>query len=121
MTKELMPYFPDADHQELEYLNMIIHDMDESDRRIFISSYKKKRQQPQTILILTLVGLVSVAGIHRFVMGQIGMGLLYLFTGGLCLIGTIMDAVNHKKLAWEINRVKADETYALMKGSNDAF
>ncbi len=120
MSKELMVYFPDADQTELDYLQMIVHDMEESDRKVFFSTYKKKRQQPQTVLILALVGLITVAGIHRFVLGQIGMGLLYLFTGGLCLIGTIMDAVNHKKLAWEYNRVKADETYALMKG-RDSF
>lgn len=32
-------------------------------------------------------------GIHRFYVGQTGMGLLYLFTVGLCGIGALVDFV----------------------------
>ena len=41
------------------------------------------------------------------------MGLLYLFTAGFCLIGTIIDIVNYKKLAFEYNQGKA-QTIAMM-------
>jgi hypothetical protein len=34
---------------------------------------------------------------------------LYLFTGGLCLIGTIVDLVNHKSIAQEYNQKVAME------------
>ena len=43
-------------------------------------------------------------GVQRFVLGQVGMGLLYLFTYGLCFIGTIMNLVNNKKLTNEGNQ-----------------
>jgi len=43
------------------------------------------------------------------------MGILYLFTGGLCLIGTIIDLINHKSLANEYNRQMAFESFQLAK------
>jgi TM2 domain-containing membrane protein YozV len=48
-------------------------------------------------------------------MNQIGMGILYLLTGGLCLIGTIVDLVNYQKLAFEYNRQIAAEVSAMIK------
>jgi TM2 domain-containing membrane protein YozV len=59
--------------------------------------------------------LLGFAGIQRFLVGQIGMGLLYFFTGGLCLIGTILDIVNHKQLADEYNAQMANETLQLIQ------
>ena len=39
-------------------------------------------------ILLTFLG---VFGVHRFYMGKILTGLLYLFTGGLLLVGVIYD------------------------------
>ena len=76
--------------------------------------YRTKRKDPQTILLCCLLGLVFLAGLHRFITGQIGMGILYLFTGGLCFIGTIVDAINHKELALEYNQKMIGETIAML-------
>lgn len=73
----------------------------------FIMLYSGKRQSPSDILLFTLLGLIIVAGVQRFVIGQIGMGILYLLTGGLCLVGTIVDLINHKTLALEYNQQMA--------------
>ena len=70
---------------------------------------------PISILIFAVIGLLGIAGIQRFVVDQIGMGLLYFFTGGLCLIGTIIDIVNHKKLAFEYNSTQAQQIAELMR------
>lgn len=67
------------------------------------------------ILITALLGLIGFAGIHRFIMGQIGMGILYFFTAGLCLIGTIIDLVNHQKLTFEHNQRIANEVLTMMR------
>ena len=80
----------------------------------FCMIYKSKRKDPQTVLLLCLIGLVGAAGIHRFVIGQTGMGILYFFTGGLCLIGTVVDAINHKELANEYNAKMITETLAML-------
>ncbi|MGH2647228.1 MAG: TM2 domain-containing protein, partial [Ginsengibacter sp.] len=65
-------------------------------------------------LLVCLLGLVGVSGIHRFLIGQVGMGILYFFTGGLCLIGTIVDAINHRSLALEFNGKMIAETLSML-------
>lgn len=67
------------------------------------------------MLIFCLVGTCLVPGLQRFIIGQIGMGILYLFTGGLCLIGSIVDLVNHKTLAFEYNKKVAYESFQIAK------
>ena len=76
--------------------------------------YRSKRKDPQLILILCLLGLVGFAGIHRIVIGNIRMGILYFFTAGLCFIGTIVDIINHKELALEYNAKMITETLAML-------
>jgi len=37
--------------------------------------------------------MIGLPGLHRFYVGKIGTGLLWFFTGGLCGIGQIVDAI----------------------------
>ena len=48
----------------------------------------KAGQQPFVLCIL-----LGVLGVHRFYVGKIGTGLLWLFTGGMFGIGWIVDLV----------------------------
>ena len=106
---------PEISGEEMLYVQSLIKDMDDERARSFASVYRTRRKDPQTILITALLGLVIIAGIHRFIMGQIGMGILYLFTGGLCFIGTIVDLVNHQKLAFEHNQKMANEVMSMVR------
>ena len=83
--------------------------------RNFVTLYSSKRREAELILIISFVGLFGFAGLQRFLVGQIGMVLLYFFKGGLCLIGTILDIVNHKQLADEYNAQMANETFQLIQ------
>lgn len=51
-----------------------------------------------------LLIFLGIFGVHRFYMGKIFTGLLYLFTGGLFLIGFIYDIVTLNEQVSEINR-----------------
>jgi len=44
-----------------------------------------------TALKLCAIGLLGLGGLHRFYVGKIGSGLLYLVTFGFCWIGTLVD------------------------------
>jgi TM2 domain-containing membrane protein YozV len=104
----------DATPEELITINLRIKDFSDDEILQFCMIYRSKRKDPQMILILCLLGLVGFAGIHRIVIGNIGMGILYFFTAGLCFIGTIVDTINHKELALEYNAKMITETLAML-------
>ena len=98
-----MMNLPDLQPEEMAGIKIAIAEMSEEQRQNFFALYSSKRKRPTDILLFTCLGFVVVAGIQRLVLGQIGMGLLYLFTGGLCLVGTIIDTINYKKLTTDYN------------------
>ena len=106
---------PEITGEEMLYVQALIKDMEDDKARTFASVYRTRRKDPQMILITTLLGFVGFAGVHRFIMGQIGMGILYFFTAGLCLIGTIVDLVNHQKLAFDHNQKIANEVLSMIR------
>ena len=111
----VLNYIPDADPEEIGYLNMLMSPMTEQQAQQFAMMYRHRRKESSMILILALVGFLFVAGIHRFVLGSTALGVLYLFTGGLCGIGTIIDLVNHRKLTSEYNQKQAYEVASTMR------
>jgi len=44
-------------------------------------------------LLLSAGGFFGVFGLHRFYVGKIGTGILWFFTGGLFLVGQIIDVI----------------------------
>jgi TM2 domain-containing membrane protein YozV len=106
---------PQVDGAEANYLQTILTGLSDDDARRFAAAYSIRRKDSGTMLLLALVGFIGVAGIHRFVLGQVGMGILYLFTGGLCAIGTIVDLVNIKKLTQEYNMQVAGEVMSMIR------
>ena len=52
------------------------------------------RKSKTTALILCALGFVGIAGLHRMYVGKAGSGLFHLFTGGICVIGTIVDLIS---------------------------
>lgn len=107
---------PNMDHDEWMFLQNLTKDMSDEQQRNFFMFYQGKRKDPQTILICSIVGLVFLPGLQRFMLNQIGMGILFLFTIGLCFIGSIIDLVNYKRLALEYNQQEAMQA-ASMAGS----
>lgn len=114
MYQDLIMNLKGINPDEVLYLEQVMKNMNPEQARTFIAYYSNKRKDAQDILLFTLLGFVIIAGIQRFVMGQIGMGLLYLLTGGLCLIGTIVDLINYKSLTAEYNQKVAYECAQLI-------
>ena len=109
MYKDLLYNLKGITPEEFQYAQHIMNGMNEQQAQRFIAYYSGKRHSPSDLLLFTLLGLLVIAGVQRFMVGQIGMGILYLLTGGLCLIGTIVDLINHKSLANEYNQKMAME------------
>jgi TM2 domain-containing membrane protein YozV len=114
MRPNLINMIPAIEGEELVYLQALTKELSEDQLVNFIAVYNGKRKKTDTILLGCVLGFVVIGGIQRFMVKQTGMGLLYFFTGGLCLIGTIVDTVNHKRLTFEYNQDMARESMAML-------
>ncbi|NGP87892.1 TM2 domain-containing protein [Fodinibius halophilus] len=110
----MIDYLPELEGDEGAYIAKLLSSMDDERAQRFARVYRARRKEPQIILFTALVGFFGAAGVHRFIIGQIGMGILYLLTVGLCGIGTIVDIINYKNLAFEYNRGVAQDVVALL-------
>ncbi len=112
---QLMPYL---EGEEMFFIQNLLKDWTDEKAQQFAMMYSSRRKDPMLVLLTPLLNFVGIAGVHRFLLGQIGMGLLYLFTGGLCFIGTIIDLINYKSLTFEYNQKIAMEISMVLKSIN---
>ncbi|WP_138429699.1 TM2 domain-containing protein [Fodinibius saliphilus] len=110
----MIDFLPELEGDEGAYIAKLMSSMNDEKAQRFARVYRARRKEPQIILFTALVGFFGIAGVHRFVIGQVGMGILYLLTGGLCAIGTIVDIINYKSLAFEYNRGVAQDVMTLL-------
>lgn len=111
----MIDYLPELEGDEAAYISKVMESMDDETADRFARVYRARRKDPQIILLTCIVGFFGVAGVHRFIIGQVGMGILYLLTAGLCFIGTIVDIINYKNLAFEYNRDIARDAVSLVE------
>lgn len=111
----MLQLLPEIESEELTLIQELAKNFDDAKAQLFASIYRSKRKDSQTVMLLTLIGFVGVSGVQRFYLDQVGMGLLYLFTAGLCFIGTIVDLVKHKKLTLEYNLKIAQQVVTMME------
>ena len=100
----ILPLLPEIETEEAVFIDSLLKDKSDEQLKNFAMLYRNRRREPQLILFTALLGFLGISGIHRFMINQIGMGILYFLTAGLCLIGTIVDLVNYKNLAFEYNQ-----------------
>lgn len=112
----VLTYLPELESDEMAFIQGFFQHLNEPQAQQFAGIYRTRRKKPELILFASLLGFVGLAGIHRFIIGSIGLGILYFFTGGLCLIGTIIDAINYRRLAFEFNIKQAQRVQALILG-----
>jgi TM2 domain-containing membrane protein YozV len=113
--QQMLMMLPDLQPDELLFLQSITQDMTEMQQQQFFTLYRGKRKEKQTLLLLTLIGFFGIAGIQRFVVGEVGLGILYLVTIGFCGIGTIIDLVNINQLTFGYNQKQAIESATMVQ------
>jgi len=109
---QIMPYL---EGDEMMFIQGLIKDMSDDQVKQFALIYDKRRKEPQTILLTALLGFFGVAGVHRFLLDQIGMGIVYFLTAGFCFIGTILDLINYKKLSFDFNVQQAKQIAMMIR------
>ncbi|CAM3723903.1 TM2 domain-containing protein [Erysipelothrix urinaevulpis] len=91
-------YFP---AESITLIKNRLEDINEDD---FIMLASLDLKDPTTMLIISIVG--GSLGIDRFMLGDIGMGVLKLLTVGLCGVLTIIDWFSIQKRTKEMNLQK---------------
>jgi TM2 domain-containing membrane protein YozV len=114
---KVIRYMPELQGEEQVRVAQHMTDLTEEQAENFAKVYRLRRKDETGVLIMALVGFLGMAGIHRFYLGHIGMGLLYFFTFGLCGIGTIVDLFNHKTMTAKYNIEQSDDVAYLIKGA----
>lgn|GEM_PF-155717 len=113
--QKILAMIPDVTPEEMMFLVNVMSGLNDENIDQFLFVYKGKRKGTQEVMLMTLVGFLGIAGIQRFMLKQIGMGIIFLLTIGFCYIGTIVDLINHKSLAAEYNQQMAIESMQLMQ------
>jgi TM2 domain-containing membrane protein YozV len=105
---------PGITPQEFSYLQTATTGFSDQQLRGFLMIYGGKRRNPDDMLLYCILGFF-VPGLARFLVNQIGMGILYFFTIGLCFIGTIVDLINYKSLTYEYNQKMVFESLQMVR------
>jgi TM2 domain-containing membrane protein YozV len=105
---------PGITPQEFSYLQTATTGFSDQQLRGFLMIYGGKRRNPDDMLLYCILGFF-VPGLARFLVNQIGMGILYFFTIGLCFIGTIVDLINYKSLTYEYNQRMVFESLQMVR------
>ena len=88
-------YFPE---EKMLYLREKLAGLDD-DKFTMLSTIELK--DPTTLLLISI--FLGTLGIDRFMIGDTGMGVLKLLTGGVCGILTIIDWFTIQKKTKEVN------------------
>ena len=100
---KVIRFMPELQGDEQVHVAQLMSEMTEEQAMYFSNVYRQRRRDDTVTLIMALVGFFGAAGIHRLYLGQIGMGLLYFCTFGLCQIGTILDLFNYRNMTADYN------------------
>jgi TM2 domain-containing membrane protein YozV len=115
MDQQLFMMLQGLQPEELMFIQNLMKDMTDTERQQFLLLYRGKRKDQQTMLVLTVIGFFGIAGLQRFVIGETGLGILFLLTFGFCGIGTIIDLVNNSSLATAYNQQQAQESAQMIR------
>ena len=69
-AQQYLMMMPGLQPDELILVQELSKDMTESQQQQFFMLYQNKRKDQQTMLLLTAIGFLGVAGIQRFIVGE---------------------------------------------------
>ena len=114
---DIIKFMPELEGQELTTLAGIVRDMTDEQALYFAQGYRGRRKSTSTAYLLLLLSLLGFAGIHRFYLGSIVMGIVYLLTWGFCGIGIVVDLFITKGMTTKVNMQKASEMAMFVRSS----
>lgn len=93
-----------AKYFEASAIPVIRQKLENASDDALVSLQSTELKDPTTILLISI--FLGSLGIDRFMIGDTGMGILKLLTGGLCGILTIIDWFTISRKAKQVNLAK---------------
>ena len=116
---KVLHHLPELGGDEQIEVARLLNDMSDEQAEHFARIYRSRRRKPVHILILTAVGFIGAAGLQRFYVEEFALGLVYLCTGGLCLVGTLYDVIKYEEIAARYNQDVALEVAETVRAVYD--
>jgi TM2 domain-containing membrane protein YozV len=111
-------YMPEVEADELLSLTPIVAEMNEEQIKLFAEGYRIKRKTTSNMWLFLIISFLGIGGAHRFYLGQIGMGILYLLTVNICYVGLLIDLFSLKSIVNTYNMSEATKIARLIKATN---
>jgi TM2 domain-containing membrane protein YozV len=89
--------------QDVTRLEELKRGLTDSERMELDMQIRTQLKDTGTMAAIACLGFIGIAGIHRFMMGKIATGIVWLVTVGICWIGTIIDLINMGSMVREYN------------------
>jgi TM2 domain-containing membrane protein YozV len=121
MPHVITHYLPELDEPERTFIERLTAGMSHESIQQFAAAYRQVRKDPQTLRLMAIIGIVAVPGLHRFWVGHVGIGFLYLVTWGLLLVGTIVDFIKYRELTFQYNQQVASRIASNLVRSQHAI
>lgn len=83
-------YQQNAQPQQPPVINVVNTNTNVNNNTVNAIGFGKAKNKWVAVCLCFFLG---VLGAHKFYEGKIGMGVLYIFTGGLCGIGVLVDFI----------------------------
>ena len=90
---------------------MMVKDFTEQQKMMFLTQYNATKKDGGTVLVLSLFSL------DRFLLGQVGLGILKLITFGGFGLWWLVDIFSTKSRTGDFNRARALEIAAMIKSN----
>ena len=114
---DIIKFMPELEGGELVTVGAIVREMTDEQVLYFPQGYRGRRKSTGTAYLLLLLSFVGLAGITRFYLGSIVMGIIYILTWGFCGMGIIVDLFITKGMTEKVNMQKASEMAMLIRSS----
>ena len=116
---DIMRVLPELEGLELTSIAALIGPLTDEQGLMFGQGYRGRRKSIATAWVLHAILLLGFAGIHRFYLRSIGLGVVYLLTWGFCGIGLIIDLFLINSMTRSHNAAVAHEMLILVQGSSN--
>lgn len=106
MTKDKIDLYlmTNAKYFEATAVPIIRQKLEKADESVLMSLQATELKDPTTLLLVSI--FLGTLGVDRFMLGDVGMGILKLLTAGCCGILTIVDWFTISKKTQQSNLAK---------------